>query len=63
VLVRPWDFLVCDNDGCLLVPQEVAEEVLAKAEARKESETSTRNLLKKGVPADEAARLTGRKDL
>ena len=63
VLVRPWDFLVCDNDGCLLVPQEVAEDVLAKAETRKESETSTRNLLKKGVPADEAARLTGRKDL
>ncbi len=63
VKIRPWDFLVCDNDGCLLVPQEVAEEVLARAEARKESENSTRNLLKKGVAADEAARLTGRKDL
>ncbi len=63
VLVRPWDFLVADNDGCLVVPQEVAEEVLARAEARRESESSTRNLLKKGVPADEAVRLTGRKDL
>jgi len=63
VMIRPWDFLVCDNDGCLLVPREVAEEVLARAEARKESENSTRNLLKKGVAADEAARLTGRKDL
>ncbi len=35
--------------------REVAEEVLTKAEARKESETSTRNLLKKDFPADEAA--------
>ena len=63
VLVRPWDFLVCDNDGCLLVPQERAEEILVKAEARKESENSTRNLLKKGVSAEEAVLRTGRKDL
>ena len=61
--IRPWDFLVCDADGCLLVPQEVAEAVLIKAETRKESENDTRALLKKGVSADEAAKLTGRKDL
>ncbi|MBN2212424.1 MAG: RraA family protein [Sedimentisphaerales bacterium] len=63
VLVRPWDFLVCDADGCLVVPYEIAEDMLVKAEERKESENSTRALLKKGVPADEAARMTGRKDL
>ena len=63
VLIRPWDFLVCDADGCLHVPQEIAEEILVKTETRRDSENDTRDLLKEGVAADEAARLTGRKDL
>lgn len=63
ILIRPWDFLVCDADGCLHVPQEIAEEVLIKTEARRDSENDTRDLLQKGMAADEAARLTGRKDL
>ena len=63
ILIRPWDFLVCDADGCLLVPQEVAEEVLLKTEARKESENQTRNLLQQGVSPTEASERTGRKDL
>ena len=42
---------------------DIAEDVLVETERRAASENETRNLLKQGVPADEAARCTGRKDL
>lgn len=63
VLIRAGDFIVGDSDGVLVIPKEIAEEVLIEAESRAESESDTRKLLKEGVAADEASRLTGRKDL
>ena len=63
ILVRPGDFIVGDSDGVLVIPQEIAEEVLLEAERRAEEENQTRDLLKQGVAADEASRQTGRKDL
>lgn len=63
ILIRPWDFIVGDSDGVLVIPQEIAEEVLLETENRAASESDTRKLLKEGVHPEEASRLTGRKDL
>lgn len=62
-LVRPYDFILGDSDGVLMIPQEVAEKVLQEAERRAAEENETRRLLQDGVRADEASRLTGRRDL
>lgn len=63
ILIRPGDMIVGDNDGVLAIPQEIAEKVLYEAERRVQEETQTRKLLKQGVSADEASKMTGRKDL
>lgn len=63
ILIRPGDFIVGDSDGVLVIPQEIAEDVLLEAECRAEKESNTRELLNEGVSADEASRRTGRKDL
>lgn len=63
ILIRPGDFIVGDSDGVLVIPREIAEEVLTEAEGRAKNETETRTLLKEGVAAEEASRRTGRKDL
>ena len=63
ILIRPGDMIVADNDGVLVVPQEIAEEILLETERRVGEETQTRQLLKKGVSADEASEKTGRRDL
>ncbi len=60
VLIRPGDMIVGDNDGVLVIPQEIAEAVLLETERRVGEETQTRQLLKQGVSADEASTLTGR---
>jgi len=63
VLIRPGDFIVGDSDGVLVIPQEIAEEVLVEMEKRVVEESETRKLLKQGVSAEEASRLTKRTDL
>ena len=63
VIVRPGDFIVGDSDGVLVIPQKIAEDVLEETERRAEDESETRKLLQEGIAADEASRLTGRKDL
>jgi regulator of RNase E activity RraA len=63
ILIRPGDMIVADNDGVLVIPQEIAEEILLEIERRVREETQTRQLLKEGVSADEASELTGRRDL
>lgn len=63
VLVRPGDFIMGDSDGVLVIPQEIAEEILVEAERKAEEENETRRLLQQGISADEASKVTGRKDL
>jgi len=63
ILIRPGDFIVGDSDGVLVIPQEIAEEVLVEAERRAEKESKVREMLKQGISPDEASQLTGRKDL
>lgn len=63
ILIRPGDFIVGDSDGVVVLPQEIAEEVLIETERRAGNETETRNLLRQGVSADAAAKATQRSDL
>jgi 4-hydroxy-4-methyl-2-oxoglutarate aldolase len=63
IQIRPGDMIVGDNDGVLVVPREVAEEILVETERRVGEETQTRQLLNEGVSADEASKRTGRRDL
>ena len=63
ILIRPFDMIVGDSDGVLVIPKEIAEEILIETERRSQDETKTRTLLKDGVPADEASQRMGRKDL
>jgi len=63
ILIRPYDMLLADADGVLLIPQEIAEEVLVKTEERSRSEDETRDLLVGGADPVQASADTGRKDL
>lgn len=49
VLVRPGDFVFGDADGVLVIPAEIAEEVLEKAEAVAETENLIRDEVRAGV--------------
>ena len=63
IRINPGDFIVGDSDGVLVIPQEIAEEILLEAEHIREMENITRSMLKEGVSAVEASEKTGRKDL
>ena len=63
IQINPGDMIVGDNDGVLVIPQDIAEDILIEAEQTSEMETITRGLLKEGISADIASEKTGRKDL
>ncbi|HUT64236.1 MAG TPA: RraA family protein [Anaerolineae bacterium] len=63
VKIEPMDVIVGDSDGVIVVPKTIAEEVLVMAEGRKKQEESTRNLIKSGMSAEQAAIKMGYKDL
>ena len=63
ILICPMDFILGDADGVLIIPQEIAEEVLIRTEARSKGEDETRALLEAGIDATTASIRTGRKDL
>lgn len=63
ILIRPWDMLLADADGVLVIPYEIAEDVLVETEKRSKSEDETRDLLVGGEDPVEASTKTGRKDL
>jgi len=60
VQVRPGDFIVGDCDGVVVVPQEVVEEVLVKAEEVERLEQLSRQELSKGTPFEEVFEKYGR---
>lgn len=49
VLVRPGDFVFGDCDGVLVIPSEIAEEVLSKAEEVAQTENLIRDEIRAGV--------------
>ncbi len=60
VRVNPGDFVVGDADGVIVVPKEMAEEVLLKTEEMEVKEANTRRDLAAGVPIEEVYRRYGR---
>lgn len=54
VVVRPGDWVVGDDDGVIVVPQEVAEEVLAEAETKVGTENAIRAAVREGTSPLEA---------
>lgn len=60
VRINPGDLVVDDADGVIIVPQEIAEEVLIKTEAMEVKEENTRRDLAAGVTIEEVCRRYGR---
>jgi regulator of RNase E activity RraA len=54
VVVRPGDWVVGDDDGVVVVPQDVAAEVLAEAEAKVGTESAIRVAVREGMTPLEA---------
>ncbi len=48
-VVRPGDIILGDDDGVVVVPREIAEEVLEKALARLAKEVKTREMFRQGI--------------
>jgi 4-hydroxy-4-methyl-2-oxoglutarate aldolase len=52
-MVRPGDFILADVDGVIMVPQELAETALDRAEALTQKEVAIREDLGKGMSLPE----------
>lgn len=63
IRIDPWDFIIGDSDGVMVLSHKWAEDVLEKALKRAKDEDVTRDLLKKGITSREASEKTGRRDL
>lgn len=59
VRVTPGDFVVGDDDGCIVVPAAVVVEVLEKAEALGTKEVAIRKALDEGMTLDQALNTFG----
>lgn len=53
VRIRPGDFIVADTDGVVIIPVEIVEEVLLRAEALVADETRIRDALLAGASPDD----------
>lgn len=54
VRIEPGDWIVGDDDGVVVVPQAIAESVLAEAEAKAATESEIRTAVRDGMPPLEA---------
>lgn len=59
VTVHPGDLVLADNDGVVVVPSAVAEEVVTLAEEKVSGENFVREKLAEGMPVSEAFRTYG----
>ena len=59
VLIRPGDMIFGDIDGVCVIPQEIADEVFARAIETIEKENTVRASLKKGVSLEEVYKKVG----
>ncbi len=59
VPVRPGDYLFGDSDGVQVIPAEVADEVLLRAEELLDSESEERRRILEGMSVDEVYRIYG----
>jgi len=54
VLIRPGDHVLADIDGCVIIPSEIAEEVVAAVEAVMATEDKVRAAILSGIHPREA---------
>jgi 4-hydroxy-4-methyl-2-oxoglutarate aldolase len=54
VRIEPGDWVVGDDDGVVVVPQAIAEDVLAEAEQKAATESEIREAVRDGMPPLEA---------
>jgi 4-hydroxy-4-methyl-2-oxoglutarate aldolase len=54
VSVQPGDFVLADDDGAIVIPAAVVEEVLERAEAMGQHEQKVREALAEGLPLADA---------
>jgi regulator of RNase E activity RraA len=59
VIIHPRDLVFCDDDGMVVIPQEIEEEVISKAMQKVDAENITRDEIKNGMLAEEAYRKYG----
>ena len=59
VRVSPGDLVLADFDGVVVVPGEVAEEAIGRAEEKVSGENLVRKHLQEGMPVSEAFRRFG----
>jgi 4-hydroxy-4-methyl-2-oxoglutarate aldolase len=59
VIIHPGDLVFCDDDGMVVIPQEIEEEVILKAMLKVDAENITRDEIKNGMLAEEAYRKYG----
>jgi 4-hydroxy-4-methyl-2-oxoglutarate aldolase len=59
VTVQPQDMVIADNDGVAVIPGALAEDVIARAEAKIGAESTMRADLAAGMPLGEAFQLHG----
>jgi 4-hydroxy-4-methyl-2-oxoglutarate aldolase len=59
VEVAPGDLVLGDHDGVVVIPSQLAEEVIGQAEAKVEGENRVREKLAEGMPVAEAFRTYG----
>jgi 4-hydroxy-4-methyl-2-oxoglutarate aldolase len=59
VTVRPGDFVLCDQDGGVVIPSNVVDEVLTEAERLTETEVAIRRALREGMSLAECLQRYG----
>ena len=60
VSVAPGDLVLADNDGVIVVPAALAEQIMAQSERAKEIEALIQQDMARGMPRQEAARRHGK---
>ena len=59
VIINPGDFIFGDDDGLQIIPGELTDEVLVKAEEIFSFEEKERDLIRRGAPVEEVYRTFG----
>lgn len=59
VFINPGDVVFCDIDGVIIIPREMAYEVLLRAEEIKEGESEIKRWIREGMSAREVVRRGG----
>jgi 4-hydroxy-4-methyl-2-oxoglutarate aldolase len=60
VRVAPGDLVLADNDGVIVVPAALAEQVMAQSETADQLEALIQEDMRRGIPRQEAARRHGK---